>query len=120
MILMYCWVIVEPPCRSPPRAITQAARTMPRIEMPWSVQNVRFSAATTACLIVLGHLLEGQRLPVLDGEAAQLGLAVVVVDEGRRGLEVRVRGRAAWWWCSRTQRPPIAADHAQQESASPW
>ena len=51
---MYCWVIVEPPCRSPPRAIAQAARTMPRIEMPLSVQNVRFSAATTACFMVSG------------------------------------------------------------------
>ena len=47
-----------------------------------------------AVLDVLRDLLEGQRLPVLDREAAQLGLAVVVVDEGRRRLEVRVRVRA--------------------------
>ena len=58
MILMYCCVIVEPPCRSPPRAIIQAARTMPRMEMPWSVQNVRFSAATAACFMVSGICLK--------------------------------------------------------------
>ncbi len=48
---MYCWVIVEPPWSSPPRAIVQAARNMPRIEMPLSVQKVRFSAATMACFM---------------------------------------------------------------------
>ena len=53
---MYCWVMVEPPWTSPPRAIVQAARTMPRIEMPLSVQNVRFSAATAACFMVSGIL----------------------------------------------------------------
>ena len=51
---MYCWVIVEPPCRLPPWAITYADRAMPRSETPLSVQKVRFSAATTACLIVSG------------------------------------------------------------------
>ena len=54
MILMYCWVMVEPPCRLPPRAITQAARAMPRSEMPRSVQKDRFSAATTASLMFCG------------------------------------------------------------------
>jgi hypothetical protein len=33
----YCWVIVEPPCRSPPRTLFQAARVMPFGEMPGSV-----------------------------------------------------------------------------------
>ena len=51
---MYCWVMVEPPWTSPPRAIVQAARIMPRMEMPLSVQNVRFSAATAACFMVSG------------------------------------------------------------------
>ena len=41
-------------------------------------------------LHVLGHLVGLHRLPVLDRERAELGLAVVVVDEGGRGLEVRV------------------------------
>ncbi len=54
MILMYCWVMVEPPCRSPPRRITQAARNMPRMETPWSVQKSRFSAATTPSLTFCG------------------------------------------------------------------
>ncbi len=54
---MYCWVIVEPPCSVPPRAITQAARAMPRIEMPLSVQNVRFSAATIASVMLCGMSL---------------------------------------------------------------
>ena len=51
---MYCWVIVDPPCSSPPRAMVQAARNMPRREMPLSSQKVRFSAETTACFIVSG------------------------------------------------------------------
>ena len=88
---MYCWVMVEPPCSSPPRAITQAARNMPRMEMPWSVQKVAVLGGDDGLLDVLGHLLEGERLPVLDREAAELGLAVVVVDEGGGGLEVGVR-----------------------------
>ena len=53
---MYCWVIVEPPCSSLPRTIAQPARIMPRMEMPLSVQNVRFSAATMACFMVSGIL----------------------------------------------------------------
>ena len=51
---MYCWVMVDPPCRLPPRAIVQAARAMPRMEMPLSVQKSRFSAATTASLMFCG------------------------------------------------------------------
>ncbi len=54
MILMYCWVIVEPPWISPPRKIVHAARNMPRREMPRSVQKSRFSAATAACLTLSG------------------------------------------------------------------
>ena len=45
---MYCCVIVDPPCTSPPRAITHNARNIPDGEIPPSVQNVRFSAATAA------------------------------------------------------------------------
>ena len=52
--LMYCWVIVEPPCISPPRAIAQAARVMPLTEIPGSDQKVRFSAETTASRRVFG------------------------------------------------------------------
>jgi hypothetical protein len=33
----YCWVIVEPPCRSPPLTLLSAARAMPVGEMPGSV-----------------------------------------------------------------------------------
>jgi hypothetical protein len=51
---MYCWVIVDPPCSSSPRTMAQAARIMPRMEMPLSVQKVRFSAATMACFMVSG------------------------------------------------------------------
>ena len=102
---MYCWVIVEPPWTSPPRVIFQAARIMPRIEMPWSVQNVRFSAATAACFIVSGILSKRQRRAVLDGEAAELALAVVVIDEGGCGLEVGVGVGTRCRGVAVTQRP---------------
>ena len=112
-ILMYCCVIVEPPCTSPPRAIIHAARTMPRIEMPWSVQNVRFSAATAACFMVSGILLEGERGAVLDGKAAELTLAVVVIDVGGCGLEVGVR---SWKLCRgvAVDDDRDRADHAEE------
>ena len=55
--LMYCWVIVEPPCISPPREMAHAARTIPLTEMPGSVQKVRFSAETTALRRSLGIAL---------------------------------------------------------------
>jgi len=59
MILMYCWVIVEPP----PEAVTSAgasptrpspARNRPEAETPGSVQKVRFSAATIASFTCCG------------------------------------------------------------------
>ena len=69
---------------------------MPRIEMPWSVQNVRFSAATSG-------LLDASRASCRSSAAVRFwmaklpscALAVVVVDECGCGLEVGVRGRAA-------------------------
>jgi len=48
---MYCWVIVEPLCRSWPRAMAHRERTMPFGEMPWLVQKLRSSAAMTAFLM---------------------------------------------------------------------
>ncbi|SPB30490.1 hypothetical protein MAJHIDBO_00800 [Propionibacterium freudenreichii subsp. shermanii] len=45
---MYCWVIVEPDCRSLPRAIWNSERTMPLGETPLLDQKLRSSAATTA------------------------------------------------------------------------
>jgi hypothetical protein len=44
----YCWVMVEPDCTSPPRAMFTTARPMPIGSMPASSQNVAFSAETTA------------------------------------------------------------------------
>jgi len=51
---MYCWVIVEAPCRLRPRAISYSERTIPVGDIPLSVQKLRFSAATTASLIDCG------------------------------------------------------------------
>ena len=92
-IFTYCWVMVEAPCVAPPRASLNAARTMPLGSMPLLVQKVRSSAATTASRSFLRHLGVADDLPVLGGVLADLGLAVVVVDERRLGLEVLVRVR---------------------------
>ena len=51
---MYCCVMVEPPCTSPPVAMDQALRRMPVTENPGSSQKLRFSAATTASLTICG------------------------------------------------------------------
>ena len=53
---MYCWVMVEPPCTSPPRAMVHRPRNMPGRENPGSVKKVEFSAATTASFITCGIL----------------------------------------------------------------
>ena len=58
-ILMYCWVIVDPPPDAwcPPVLIPtrpRAARNRPVTETPGSVQKLRFSAATTASLTYCG------------------------------------------------------------------
>ena len=52
--MTYCWVIVDAPWVALPWALLKAARRMPRGSMPLSVQNVWFSAATTASFIVCG------------------------------------------------------------------
>ncbi len=51
---MYCWVIVEPPCISPPEAIDHAARAIAGAEKPGLSQNVRSSAEITASLASCG------------------------------------------------------------------
>ena len=51
---MYCCVMVEPPCSSPPVAIEIALRAMPVMEKPGSSQNERFSAAMTASFMSCG------------------------------------------------------------------
>ena len=44
----YCWVIVDPPCTSPPARSTHIARRMPVGEMPGSDVKLRSSADRTA------------------------------------------------------------------------
>ena len=53
---MYCWVMVEPPCTSPPRAMVHRPRSIPGRENPGSLKKVEFSAATTAFFITCGIL----------------------------------------------------------------
>jgi hypothetical protein len=50
----YCWVMVEPPCVSPPLAMLKSARPIPTGSMPLSVSNFLFSADMTAYRISLG------------------------------------------------------------------
>jgi hypothetical protein len=50
----YCWVMVEPPCVSPPVAMLSTARAMPLGSMPLSVSKVLFSCEMTASRIALG------------------------------------------------------------------
>lgn len=52
--LTYCWVMVEPPCVSPPLAMLNTARPMPIGSMPESSLNVLFSAEITAFCISSG------------------------------------------------------------------
>jgi len=52
--LTYCWVIVDAPWVELPEALLKSARTIPLGSMPRSLQNVRFSAATTASCTVCG------------------------------------------------------------------
>ena len=50
----YCWVMVEPPCVSPPLAMFTKARAIPIGSTPLSVSNVLFSAEMTAFCMAFG------------------------------------------------------------------
>jgi len=59
-ILTYCWVIVDAPWVAPfDVRLLQAARKMPLGSRPGSVQNVRFSADTTALRMEIGICANG-------------------------------------------------------------
>ena len=103
---MYCWVIVDAPCVALPDGVVERGPDDALVVDAAVAPEGAVLGGDHGVLDVLRHLVVGDRVAVLDGVPAQLGLAVAVVDERRVGLEVGVRVRAARSSCrGRRTRP---------------